>query len=57
MDTGIDCSSDRYLAFRNTMFVFIFVYQAIPFLWYRLLGSRRLSLNPPVSKTDPSLAL
>lgn len=57
VDTAIDCRSDGYLAFRDVNLCFIFVYQMIPMLWYFLLWGRRDALNPPVSQTDPLLAL
>ena len=57
VDTAIDCHSPGYLAFRQVNLWFILVYQLIPMLWLTLLWGRRASLNPPVSKTDPLLAL
>ena len=57
VDTGIDCDSDEYIQFRKRILVFIFLYQLIPLLWYRLLRSQRSALNPPVSKADATLGI
>ena len=57
VDTGIDCSSSRYVLFRSRVFIFIFIYQCIPLIWLLLLYVRRDALNPPVSKSDANLAL
>jgi len=56
-DTSIDCESQEYYEFRNNILVFIAIYQLIPWVWYRLLKSKKSAVNPAVSKADPGLAL
>jgi len=57
VDTAIDCQSDGYLAFRDTIIGFIILYQLIPLIWFYMLWSVRSALNPPVSDTDAKLAI
>jgi hypothetical protein len=56
-DTSVDCKSESYQSFKQTVLMFVAIYQLIPMIWYGLLWSRREQLNPKVSKMDPSLGL
>jgi hypothetical protein len=46
IETSIDCSSNRYAAFKVFDIIFILVWMSVPLLWLLILYRKRQRLNP-----------
>ncbi len=53
----VDCTAQSYKVFRGVNAFFVLMYMSLPLAWLVALYRVRDRVNPPLSSSDPGLAL